>query len=78
MSGHHKWSEIKHKRDDMTMQKTGDAEKLEVLVGKEAQVLNKHMAKLGKYKVSDFSKDEKDALTADLEAARPVTDEDQV
>lgn len=59
----------------MTMQKTGDAEKLEVLAGKEAQVLNKHFAKLGKYQVSDFSKEEKDALSADLEAARPAKDE---
>ena len=76
MSGHTPWNELKHKRDEMTMQKTGDAEKLEVLVGKEAQVLNKHMERLGKYKVSDFDKDEREALQTELEAVRPQEDSD--
>jgi len=59
----------------MGMQKFGDVEKIEVLQGKEAQVLNKHMSKLGKYKVSDFSKDEKEALAAELESVRPKEEE---
>lgn len=75
MSGHTPWSEIKHKRDTMSMQKTGDAEKIEVLKGEEAQVLNKHMSKLGKYKVSDFSKEEKEALQSELDSVRPADDD---
>jgi hypothetical protein len=60
----------------MAMQKFGDVEKIEVLKGKEAQVLNQHMNKLGKYKVSDFSKEEKQALQQELESVRPQEDED--
>lgn len=54
----------------MAIQKFGDVEKLEVLRGEEAQVLNDHMERTGKYKVSDFTKDEKDKLAEDLEAAK--------
>lgn len=54
----------------MAIQKFGDVEKVEVLRGEEAQVLNDHMERTGKYKVSDFSKDEKKELTQDLEAAK--------
>ncbi len=74
MTGHTPWKEIKHKRDNMGMQKFGDVEKIEVLAGEEAQVLNKHMKRTGKYKVSDFDKEEKKALQAELESVRPADD----
>lgn len=52
------------------MQKYGDVEKLEVLRGEEAQVLNEHMEKTGRYSVSDFNKTQKKELLDDLEIAR--------
>ena len=52
----------------MAMQKFGDTEKVEILRGEQATVLNDHMKKTGKFKVSDFSKDEKAELQRDLEA----------
>lgn len=56
----------------MAIQKFGDVEKLEVLRGEEAQVLNDHMTRTGKYAVSDFTEDEKESLAHDLEAAKWV------
>lgn len=52
------------------MKKYGDVEKLEVLRGEEAQVLNEHMEKTGRYSVSDFNKTQKEELQRDLDAAR--------
>lgn len=55
----------------MAMKKTSQGEgKIEVLRGEEAQVLNDHFAKTGKYAVSDFSEDEREALDADLSQTR--------
>jgi len=52
------------------MQKYGDVEKLDVLVGEEAQVLNEHMERTGRYKVSDFTKAQKEELQRDLESIK--------
>lgn len=52
------------------MEKYGDVEKAEVLRGEEAQVLNQHMERTGRYSVSDFNKTQKEALQRDLEEAR--------
>jgi hypothetical protein len=53
------------------MRKTNKSEgKIEVLRGPEAQVLNEHFAKTGKYAVSDFSDDERQALDTDLNEVR--------
>lgn len=52
------------------MEKYGDVEKIEVLRGEEAQVLNDHMEKTGRYSVSDFNKTQKKELLDDLELAR--------
>lgn len=52
------------------MQKFGDIEKIDVLRGREASVLNEHMRKSGTYSVSDFSDDQKEELIKDLEEAR--------
>ena len=54
----------------MAMEKYGDVEKVDVLRGEEAQVLNKHMEKTGRYAVSDFTKSQKEDLQNDLEEAR--------
>ena len=40
--------------------------KLEVLRGAQANVLNQHFAKTGKYQVSDFTEEERKALDEDL------------
>ena len=51
----------------MAIRKVADGEgKIEVLRGEEAQVLNEHQAKTGKYAVSDFSDEERKALESDL------------
>lgn len=52
------------------MQKYGDVEKIDVLRGEEAQVLNKHMEKTGRYSVSDFNKTQREEFLKDLESAR--------
>lgn len=53
------------------MKKTTKGEgKLQVLRGDEAQVLNDHFAKTGKYAVSEFSSEEKDELESALDAAK--------
>ena len=52
------------------MEKYGDVEKVEVLRGEEAQVLQKHMEKTGRYAVSDFNKGQKEDLQRDLDEAR--------
>jgi hypothetical protein len=55
----------------MAIKKYADAEgELEVLRGKEAQVINEHFSKTGKRTVSDFSEQEREDLNKDLEAAR--------
>lgn len=51
----------------MTLKKYGDAEQANVFHGREAQVVSTHMQRHGKA-VSEFSKDEKAALSAELEA----------
>lgn len=50
------------------MRKYTQAEKIEVLSGREAQVINEHFEKVGKYQVSAFSDEEKDSLLEDLNA----------
>jgi hypothetical protein len=52
------------------MKKYGTSESLEVLHGQEAQVLNDHMTKTGKRKVSDFSDDERENLEKELQSVR--------
>lgn len=55
----------------MAMKKTTKGEgKIEVLRGREAEVLNEHFAKTGKYAISDFNDDERDALDSELEETR--------
>jgi hypothetical protein len=55
----------------MAMKKTNKSEgKLEVLRGPEAEVLNQHFARTGKYAVSDFSDDERAALDESLNEVR--------
>lgn len=54
----------------MAFQKYGDVEKLDVLRGREAQVLDEHSKRLGKYRVSDFTDKQKEALLEDLNAVR--------
>lgn len=62
----------------MSMRKYADGEgKLEVLRGREANALNAHMERLGKFSVSDFSDDEREALQADLEKAREEDENEQ-
>lgn len=58
------------------MQKYGDVEKIDVLRGEEAQVLNDHMARTGKYKVSDFNKGEKEELQSALNSVKSEDSED--
>ncbi len=53
----------------MTMKKYTSPEKVEVFYGDEAAVVNKHLKRVGKA-VSDFSDEEKEALSADLEKVR--------
>jgi len=53
----------------MTMKKTGDAEKVElVYTGRQASVVRDHLLKTGKA-LSDFDKDEKAKLERDLKDA---------
>jgi hypothetical protein len=52
------------------VKKYGDIEKLEVLHGEEANVLNQHMRHVGKFQVSNFSDEEKEALQSDLQRVR--------
>lgn len=54
----------------MGFEKYGDVEKIDVLRGEEAQVLNQHMEKTGRYAVSDFTKKQKEELQKDLDDAR--------
>jgi hypothetical protein len=54
----------------MAMKKIGDVEKIEVLRGAEAQVLNEAFKRTGKYQVSLFDEEEKKRLDDELEAAR--------
>lgn len=53
------------------MRKTTKGEgKIEVLRGRQAEVLNEHFAKTGKYAVSDFSDDERELLDSELAASK--------
>jgi hypothetical protein len=53
------------------MKKTTQSEgKIEVLRGREAEVLNEQFAKTGKYAVSDFSDDERNELDQALNEVR--------
>jgi hypothetical protein len=54
----------------MGFEKYGDVEELQVLRGREAQVLHEHSQRLGKYRVSDFTEKQKEALLEDLNAVR--------
>jgi hypothetical protein len=71
MSGHTPWRELKHKRgNEMGFEKYGDVEKLDVLRGREAQILDEHSKRLGKTRVSDFTEKQKEALLEDLNEYR--------
>lgn len=59
----------------MAMRKTGGPEKIEVLRGKEAVVLNEHLAKTGK-SLEDFTKKEREELHADLDEVREEADDE--
>lgn len=59
------------------MKKTGDAEKLEVLRGREAQVLHSHMQRTGRYSVADFTEDEMKLLKFELKQARDQDERDE-
>jgi hypothetical protein len=62
----------------MAIRKTGDAQKIDVAYfGEEAGIVNEHLQKVGK-SVSDFSAEEKEALTKDLQAFRASNDEESV
>jgi len=61
----------------MTIRKKGDAQKLEVLRGKEAQVLHTHMQRTGKYQLSDFTEEEMATLREELERAREAEETEQ-
>jgi hypothetical protein len=54
----------------MAMQKKGDEQKVEVLRGREANVLHSHMEHTGKTSLSRFSDSEMEELNRDLETAR--------
>lgn len=55
----------------MAMKKTTQSEgKIEVLRGREAEVLNEQFAKTGKYAVSDFSDEERQELDEALNAVK--------
>ena len=52
------------------MRKTTKGEgKIKVLRGRSAEVLNEHFAKLGKYALSDFTEEEREALDQALAVA---------
>lgn len=51
------------------MQKFGDNQHAEVFQGKDAEIVNRHMAKTGKA-VSDFDQDELQSLNSELESVR--------
>jgi len=53
----------------MSMKKYTSPEKVEVFYGEEAAVVNRHLKRVGKA-ISDFSEEEKEALSADLEKAQ--------
>ena len=53
----------------MTLQKTGDNERADVFRGPEAEVVNRHMQRVGKA-VSEFDQDELKALDDELESVR--------
>jgi len=53
----------------MSMKKYTTPEKAEVFYGEEAAVVNRHLKRVGKA-VSDFSDEEKEALSNDLEKVR--------
>lgn len=61
----------------MAFQKYGDVEKLDVLRGREAQILDEHSKRLGKYRVSDFTEKQKEALLDDLNAFRKEAYEEE-
>lgn len=53
------------------MKKTTKGEgKLNVLRGPDAELLNQHFAKTGKYQLSDFSEDELDQFQSEMEAQK--------
>jgi hypothetical protein len=53
------------------MRKTTKGEgKIEVLRGRASEVLNEHFAKTGKYAISDFNEEEKDALELELDEVK--------
>lgn len=54
----------------MGFEKYGDVEKLDVLRGREAQILDEHSKRLGKHRISDFTEKQKEALLEDLNAFR--------
>jgi hypothetical protein len=56
------------------MRKTGQPEKLEVLRGREAQVLHEHQQRLGKYSLADFDGDEMKSLESELDQVRESED----
>jgi len=56
------------------MKKYTSPEKIDVFYGKEAVVVNRHLGKVGK-PISDFSDEEKEALSADLEKVREPEEE---
>lgn len=53
----------------MTLQKIGQPEQAEVFRGREATIVNSHMAKTGKA-VSEFDQDELQSLNSELESVR--------
>lgn len=53
----------------MTLKKYGDNEQAEIFVGREAEVVNRHLQRVAK-PVSEFSDEEKQELQADLEKVR--------
>ncbi len=55
------------------MKKYTSPEKIVVFYGEEAVVVNRHLKRVGKA-ISDFSDEEKEALSADLEKVRPSED----
>lgn len=58
------------------MKKYGDNEKAEVFTGREANVVSEHLQRVAK-PISEFSKEEKEALQADLEQVRATENENE-
>lgn len=61
----------------MAIEKYTTSEKFEVLRGEEAQVLHEHRQRLGKSSLTDFDKDELDALEKDLRSVK-IRNENEV